>query len=120
MKKEMEVSFKPINGEYELILGFQEGLAFVRNNESKVGYIDKTGEVAIPLDYYCRFESSQGRTKFVHYPGFYEGVSALINEEGKFGFIDQRNRIVIPFEYDNAYCFQDGLSPVKKMINGDT
>jgi len=105
-------TFTHIIGEYDYIGEYHEGLAFVRNNieEFKVGYIDKTGNVIIQLDYYGRF----GKETFVHYNHFSEGLAPLINKDGKFGYLNKIGEVAIPFEYDFTYVFKDGLAAVKK------
>jgi len=107
----IKCSITPIDGNYDFALEFHDGLAFVRNNieEFKIGFIDKTGKVVIPLDYYGRF----GREIFVN-PGFFDGLAVVINADGKFGFLNMTGEIVIPFEYERALVYNDGLASVKK------
>ncbi|MDR0861399.1 MAG: WG repeat-containing protein [Oscillospiraceae bacterium] len=114
MSSRPAITYTPINGEYDFVHDFQEGLAFVRNNieDFKVGYIDKSGEVAIPLNFYGRFERD-GRTEFVHFPFFQDGLSLLIGENGMFGCIDKVGKTVIPFEYDRMELFHEELAAVK-------
>lgn len=49
MGNKSKTTYTPIHGEYDLISHFQEGLALVRYSleESKYGFIDRTGNVAI-------------------------------------------------------------------------
>ena len=105
----MKYSYIPIIGEYDYVSEFQEGLAFVRSShaERKVGYIDETGKVAIPLNYQ---DNINGR--FVD-PCFCEGRAALI-KDGKVGFVDKSGKVVIPFDYEYAHSFFEGLAAVKK------
>jgi KWG Leptospira. len=112
MKSKSAFTFTPINGEYDYIGEFREGLAFVRNNydEFRAGYIDKTGKIAVPLDYYGRF----GKETFVHYNHFCEGLAPLIDGRGRFGYVNKIGETVIPFEYDFTYTFSGGLAAVKK------
>ena len=39
---------------------FKEGLAWVRNNPEKHGFIDKTGKVVIPFEFDDTFDFSEG------------------------------------------------------------
>jgi hypothetical protein len=116
MKSKVKYIFRPIIGEYDFIDEFREGLAYVRNNceEFKVGYIDKTGEVVIPLEYYGRFERIKGHPKFVNSPSFSEGFAALISKDGKFGFVDKKGKVAVPFEYDSTCNFVEALAAIKK------
>ncbi|MCL2816459.1 MAG: WG repeat-containing protein [Oscillospiraceae bacterium] len=116
MNDKTKYTLRPINGEYDYVGEFREGVAFVRNNyeEFRVGYIDKTGEIVIPLDYYGRFTRGEERPEFVHFPYFSEGFAVLMDKEGKFGFVNKENRVVIAFEYDSAYAFEGGCAAVQK------
>ncbi len=87
---------------YDVIYPFSEGLAAVVKNE-KLGFIDSTGKVIIPLTLY--YNSSI-------YPTFSEGFTVVGNEEGKRGFIDKSGKLVIPFDYDIATDFKNGLASV--------
>ncbi|MCL2884227.1 MAG: WG repeat-containing protein [Oscillospiraceae bacterium] len=100
--------------EYEYICYFSEGLALVRNNftERKVGFIDKTGKLVIPMNY----EDETLRHRNAGYgmpPVFREGLMNLC-KDGKYGFVDMKGNIVIPFDYDYAYGFLEGLAAVEK------
>jgi hypothetical protein len=83
-----------------------EGFFIVEND--KMGFADKTGNVAIPLIY-----------DYVY--GFCEGVACVkLNE--KWGFIDKTGKTIIPFKYDdiNVFnfdgCFEEGFLNV--TLNG--
>jgi len=78
---------------------FSEGLAAV-GSTGKMGYIDKTGEIVIPLRY--------NRA----YP-FREGLAA-VQKDWRWGYLDAQGNVVIPFQYDEAYEFSGGLAPVEK------
>jgi len=98
--------------DYELVKGFREGLAAVRNNfdEKKWGFIDKTGKVVIPVELYDgHTESSLPRIQYI----FSEGLSAIL-KEGKCGYMDQTGSIVISPEYEYASRFSEGLAGVRK------
>jgi hypothetical protein len=88
-----------IPAKYFVVGAFSEGLALVQN-DNKVGYIDKTGFMAV-------------EAKFA--PGsqpFSEGVAAVVAEDGKSGFIDRYGNWLIPPRYRNASSFHDGLAAV--------
>jgi hypothetical protein len=105
----VKFSFTPIMVEFDSIGVFKEGLAFVRTNwdENKAGFIDQSGEVAIPLDYHGKSNNC------IVWGGFNEGLAALI-KEGKVGFVDRTGKVAIPFEYDGATIFSEGLAAVGK------
>ena len=84
---------------YEEASPFYEGLAKVTLSR-KQGYINKRGEVVIPLKY--DLASMQ----------FSEGL-AWVKLGGKYGFIDKTNRLVIPLRYDEAYSFSGGKAGVR-------
>lgn len=80
---------------------FSDGMAVVMRDE-KYGFIDQTGEIAIPLDY-------DGAENFS------EGL-ARVWRNGKCGMIDMEGNVVIPLEYENmgdihedmAWVFKEG------------
>ncbi|MDO4799006.1 MAG: WG repeat-containing protein [Bacillota bacterium] len=94
----------PENVEYELADLFAEGFACVvkdlRSNEPRFGFIDKSGQITIPI----QFEQAQS---------FSEGLAA-VRINGKWGFIDRVGAIVIPAEYDWVRDFEDGLAVAAK------
>jgi len=104
MGNKTKYTYTPIHGEYDLIGHFQEGLALVRHSlkESKHGFIDKTGNVAIQI------KMSNGFS-----PGFNEGLSPIFDGE-QCGFMDKTGAIVIPPEYEAVSRFSEGLAAVQK------
>ncbi|MDY7395712.1 WG repeat-containing protein [Aureibaculum sp. 2210JD6-5] len=78
----------------------KDDYVFVVNNGKK-GYINKKGEVIVPIIY-----DELGL-------GFNEGLLAA-SKNGKWGFIDKNNQVVIPFIYDDANGFYEELAFVKK------
>ena len=70
-----------IGGYYD----FLDGMARAELN-GKIGYIDRNGDVVIPLIYddLELFYNDIARAQF----------------NGKYGFIDRKGNVVIPFEYD--------------------
>jgi len=78
---------------------FEEGLAAVKNELDRWGFINANGIEVIP----CQWED-------VH--SFQEGMAAA-KIEGKWGFVDLSGTLVIPYQWDSAYDFQDGIAIVR-------
>lgn len=84
---------------------FHEGLAWVYSNadgKDQYGFIDRAGEIAIPIAY-------------DDVNNFSEGLAA-VKQKNTWGFIDKTGKIVIPCKYDAVLNFSDGLAAV--MLNG--
>ncbi len=91
---------------------------------AKVGFMDATGELVIPLAYTCPFYAGNGCGDPEYLmPKFSEGLAAVMNDDrqqshaflqnsGKFGYIDKAGKVVIPFLYDYAAPFSEGLAYV--------
>ncbi len=91
---------------------------------AKVGFIDTTGELVIPLMYICPYYAGNGCLEAEYIlPEFSEGLAAVMNDDrqenkynlsnnGKFGYIDKAGNVVIPFVYDYAAPFSEGLAYV--------
>lgn len=78
---------------------FKEGVACVRKN-GKYGYIDKTGEITIGIQY----DDANN---------FYNGI-ASVKKDGKWGYIDKTGKLIIDYKYDEVGDFsEEGLAPVK-------
>ena len=96
--------------EFDDVRNFSEGLAAV-SIHGKWGFIDRTGEVVIPLIYDVVGD-------------FHKGLAAVRIgnwETGKWGFIDKAGNIIIPFElgtnyFDNpsATDFSEGLLVIRR------
>ena len=84
---------------------FKEGLAafevFQKNyvHETKYGFVDKNGKVAIP-------------PQFVSAGDFSGGKCAVQNEAYRWGYIDRQGKTAIPFEFEHAGKFVDGQAIV--------
>ena len=118
---------------------FSEGLAWVLGEDASgyvSGYIDKTGEFAIPLqfvhaaDFSCglaRVNAGRaGEWQFIDKTGsitlelafdfvslcFFEGLVAVLSH-GKYGFADKTGNLVIPPQFDQASGFSEGVAAVK-------
>ena len=118
---------------------FSEGLAWVLGEDASgyvSGYIDKTGEFAIPLqfvhaaDFSCglaRVNAGRaGEWQFIDKTGsitlelafdfvslcFFEGLVVVLSH-GKYGFADKTGNLVIPPQFDQASGFSEGVAAVK-------
>ena len=122
---------------------FSEGLAGAmgtvgsgRMAPRAVGYIDKTGEFAIPLqfahaaDFSCGLArvnvGRAGEWQFIDKTGtialelafdfvslyFFEGLVAVLSH-GKYGFADKTGNLVIPPQFDQASGFSEGVAAVR-------
>lgn len=86
---------------------FRDDLAFLIDENQKLGAVDTTGYFVIPLEY---------DTKLYLYrnmPFFNNGLIAL-ERGGLHGFLDIEGTTRIPFEYESAFPFSDGLAAVMK------
>ncbi len=95
---------------YQQVESFSDGLAAVcegRWQNAKYGFIDKTGEVAIPL----RFDPRPGQLEDMSLSRFTEGLAPVMF--GKFyGYIDHKGNTVIPPDFREAGQFSEGLASV--------
>ena len=115
METKIKYTTTPIIGEYDYVGEFREGLALVRNNiapieKRRLGFIDKTGRLVIPLELYDGPEELP--TARMQYR-FNEGLSAVLKGD-RCGFMDKTGEIVIPAEYDSVSFFSEGLAAVNK------
>ena len=100
VNKEIEKKILAKSLNFSFIGNFSEGLALIIVN-NKYGFINKSGEVVIPI-------------KFNSVRNFSEGL-ALIRVNNKWGFINKSGKIIIPTKFDYVYGFSDGLARV--MVN---
>ena len=118
---------------------FSEGVAWVLGEDASgyaSGYIDKTGEFAIPLqfvhaaDFSCGLArvnmGRAGEWQFIDKTGsialelafdfvslsFFEGLVAVLSH-GKYGFADKTGNLVIPPQFDQTSGFSEGVAAVK-------
>ncbi|NDW09331.1 WG repeat-containing protein [Dysgonomonas sp. 520] len=70
---------------FDSIYPFSEGLALVGKN-GKLGYIDETGKIIIPLQY--------------EFAGAFSEGLALVVKDSKIGYIDKTETLIIPNIYD--------------------
>ena len=78
---------------------FSDGLARVRIDFDQVGYVDKTGRMAIAPQPYYAWDFSEGL--------------AAIAQNGQIGFIDKTGQIVIEPRFADVQSFSEGLAAVK-------
>lgn len=118
---------------------FSEGLAAVSNAEMKIGFINKSGEIVIPLKYYEAGIFSEGLCKvfgedgfgFINKQGdlviahrfdearnFFEDRAfvGILDDDYKltWGFIDKDGRMIESYIYSNVLDFSEGLAAVQK------
>ena len=98
---------------YERVESFSDGLAAVverQEAEAKYGFINKSGELAIPLT----FDVGSWRGPFegaMYLSRFTEGLAPVMI--GKlFGYIDHKGNVVIPPIFRDAGQFSEGLASV--------
>lgn len=93
-----------IDPPYTLAADFSEGLAMVGNfgnGKGKIGFIDITGKLVIPLQFDSLYSVSM----------FREGL-AKVQVGGKWGYIDKMGKFVIPPQFLVGYDFSEGLALV--------
>ncbi|KAA5823808.1 hypothetical protein FPF71_14045 [Algibacter amylolyticus] len=140
----IDSSGKEINGKkYDALNDFSEGLALAEKsklNSYEQNFIDKKGNVVIPLDKYygvksfseglaaVQIKSKKAREQSIQKWGFintsgdviidcvYDNVTSFVNNQAtvqknnKEGIIDKQNAIVIPIEYDKIFDFVNGYA----------
>ncbi|MBT2644687.1 WG repeat-containing protein [Bacillus sp. ISL-41] len=127
-----------IKPQYTYALHFQEGLAWVQN-EDGWGAIDTTGNWVIPPiagnlkdDLYTSFQegiswleftdgfrpiNKQGKfitnKKYMNHEPFDEGLAAVCDFNGKWGFIDKTGKEVIKPKYNEVGEFINGIAMIR-------
>jgi WG repeat protein len=95
---------------YVQVGSFSDGLAAVsegRWKEAKYGFINKTGEVAIPL----RFDPRPGPMESMSLSRFTEGLAPVMFGN-LYGYIDHKGNTVIPPIFRDAGQFSQGLASI--------
>lgn len=82
----------------EVMSEFKEGFVVVKQN-SKIGFMDKAGQIAIDFQYDNASD-------------FREGLAVVVMDN-KSGFIDKTGKLVIPFKYDETTKFFNGIASVR-------
>ena len=84
-------------------LSIHDGLVMFKTNgnmpDTKVGYMDKTGKIAIPAT-------------FRYGLGFSEGLGCVSSDKGA-GFIDPSGVVTIDFKYEDCGSFSEGLASIR-------
>jgi hypothetical protein len=81
----------------KLLLGFEEGLARIKEHD-KWGFIDQSGKVVIEP----QFDEA----------GFFSEGFAQVKSKGKWGFIDKSGQFIAAPQFRDAAHFSEGLAPV--------
>ncbi len=125
---------KPVNrNSYLEMSDFNEGLAPVKNINSKWGFINRSGKEVIPCQFedvglfhngYARAEIDKGWILINKYgkrvfcsvfdtveADFHNGYIA-VKKNGKFGLMDTKGRIALDFQYTQIGDFNEGWVPV--------
>lgn len=79
--------------------------------KKKLGFIDRTGKIVIPLNFESVGDFYNGRAVAL----FRSGTTAKSCDAkgGKYGYIDKTGEVVIPPQFDKASDFSEGLAVVK-------
>jgi len=95
---------------YVAVEPFNEGLAFVMNEEGKWGCIDRHGKVVIPFLF--KYERGYSfRDGLAVVKGSPQSLLYTLKYEYLWGGIDKRGSVIIPFIYKRIYKFNEGLAP---------
>ena len=78
---------------------FSEGLTAVRGKNNRWGYMDKKGNLQIPL-------------RWIEARSFHEGRAAVKGLNGRYGFVDYRGNIVCTCKWAKVNDFHEGLARV--------
>jgi hypothetical protein len=96
-----KIVFKPMDKniqQFDIAQSFYEGLAAVPDKENKYGYIDQTGAVVIPPQFFAVGPFSQGL------------APVLVNEPpSSLGYIDKRGQMVIKPRFPMREMIEGGL-----------
>ena len=104
INKEGETAF----GGYTDASNFQNGYAYVANDEGKYGYIDLQGEVVVPMMYDAAFGAGDGLFT----------VGQNTGDQIRYGMVDAENNVVVPLEYDDISIFCNGVAYAIKDGDG--
>lgn len=90
---------KPNVSGYKEVGCLSEGLAYVVSQDDKVGYVNSSGQLVVPVRYkYNRLSDHMN---------FSQGLALVINpNDGKRGFIDKTGNQVIAFDFYNLEPFK--------------
>ncbi len=80
---------------------FSEGLAFVRDENNKLAFIDENGSIVISCEQWDVVQD------------FHEGLALVRDVSQKWGFIDKAGNNVIPCQWKFAYDFSEDYAAVQ-------
>lgn len=89
---------------------FNQGLAPIKDWDGKWGFINKSGNMVIPHNYYDFYVRGLNTT----YQVFNDGIASVKNTNYVWGGIDKTGKTVIPFEYEVLRAFNEGLAVAQK------
>lgn len=98
---------------YSSVFGFREGRAMVgqSGSDENVGFIDKTGKLVIPCNYYADLYDSDPSYSF-----FSNGLATVEDKNTEqWGAIDRNGNIIIPFNYSWILPFTEETSPACEL-----
>jgi len=119
--------------DWQYIGQFTSGLAVVGDANSKVGMINRDGEVVIPVKFdglgtlkeglapvrigaKYGFIDKTGRlvipAKYARAFDFHEGLASVSSDKKMYGFIDRSGALIVPQRFEAAYAFRNGLAAV--------
>lgn len=102
-----------VEPKYKDILRFSEGLAGVVDKDNRLGFINHSGKLTIPMKYYIDPEEYCGNGEPSN--RFSEGLCVVSDKSGLKGYIDRKGRVVIPCTYMWASPFVDGIARVEAV-----
>ena len=77
---------------------FYEGMAAVKNEDEKWGFIDTSFQIAVPCEWESVYSFSNGY--------------AAVEKDGKWGYVDKTGQIVIPCLWKDCMSFKEGIASV--------
>lgn len=80
---------------------FSEGLAFVKDENGQMGFINEEGEWVFAWG------------EWIGAGDFHEGLSYVVNNDEKWGYIDKTGNVVIPCQWKCADDFSEGYAVVQ-------
>ena len=86
---------------YQFARFFNEGLAYVKDDEEKWSFINEEGTMVIPCD------------KWKGAGDFHEGLAYVVTKNDKWGYIDKSGKNLIPCKWQEADDFSEDYAAVK-------
>ncbi|MFN0277692.1 MAG: WG repeat-containing protein [Pyrinomonadaceae bacterium] len=97
---------------------FSDGLAAVKGDRDKWGYIDQNGHEAISAKYDFAGQFSE-RAALVNI-GWVANRGNFSDVTGRWGFIDKTGEVIVEIKYDLAAAFAEGRAAVSLIRQADT